>query len=75
MYWINAKTNPPENNQRIIGLDRYYRVHQMIFRDGAYLFDGPYPYHANPIVYPLWWIPTPEFEDDHDHYEDFAIMR
>lgn len=75
MYWINAKTNPPANNQRLIGLDRYYRVSQMIFKDGVYLFDGPRPYYANPLVYPLWWIPTPKFEDGHDHWEDFAIMR
>lgn len=75
MYWINAKTNPPQNNQRLIGLDRYYRVHPMIFRDGAYFFYGPRPYYANPLAYPLWWIPMPEFEDGHDHWEDFAITR
>lgn len=63
LYWINAKSNPPKNNERIIGLDRYNMVHKMIFINGDYLFDCKYPYAANPIVYPIWWIPAPMFSE------------
>ena len=69
MYWINAKTNPPKENEKIIALDRYGRLHPMILKDGWYNFHGTLPdggeqsYAANELAFPLWYIPRPEMED------------
>jgi hypothetical protein len=69
MYWINAKTNPPKENEKIIGLDRCNRTHPMIFRNGWYYFycitgDNDFSYAVNELAFPLWYIPTPKFEED-----------
>lgn len=59
MYWINATTNPPKDNERIIGLDRNGVAHAMIFKDAWYYFDCDHLYAVNRKTFPLWYIPRP----------------
>ena len=74
IYWINAKTHPPKENEKIIALDRSGRLHPMIFRDGWYYFycvtgETDLSYSANPLAFPLWYIPTPMFENENHNTE------
>ena len=62
-YWINAKEHPPENGDKIIGMDSRGMIHKMIIKDGGYCFDSEPPYAVSPIIYPVWYVPTPIFKE------------